>query len=124
VVAVDDADSAHVPLAYAHLAASRAGRPLTVLRCLAPGHTTRTAPLPTLTGAGGSTIEVVEGDPMLVLAEVSRTAALLVLGSRGRGRLTSGLFGSVSRTLIRRSHCPVVIARGPYPTRQHAPAAS
>jgi nucleotide-binding universal stress UspA family protein len=130
VVAVDETGTAHATLAYAYATASRTGRPLTILRCVAPGHTTPTALLTALTGFGGlfpdvvATVEIAEGDPRLLLAASSRLAALLVLGSHDRGRLTSGLFGSVSRTLIRRSHCPVVIARGRPATRQHAPAAS
>jgi nucleotide-binding universal stress UspA family protein len=55
--------------------------------------------------------DTVADDPRHALVAASRHAALLVLGSRGRGRLASNLFGSVSRDLIRRSHCPVVIAR-------------
>jgi nucleotide-binding universal stress UspA family protein len=51
------------------------------------------------------------GDPTDVLVTMSRHSAQLVLGSRGRGRLASGLFGSVSRALIRRAGCPVVVAR-------------
>jgi len=36
-------------------------------------------------------------------------ATLIVVGSRGRGRLASALFGSVSRALARDAPCPVVI---------------
>jgi nucleotide-binding universal stress UspA family protein len=36
-------------------------------------------------------------------------AALLVVGSRGRGAVQSALFGSVSRTLATNARCPVVI---------------
>jgi nucleotide-binding universal stress UspA family protein len=117
VVAIDETDTAHAALGYAYAAASRMHRPLTILRCVPPDHATSTTPLPALTGFGGlfpdvtATTETPEGDPGMLLAAASRTAALLVLGARGRGRLTSVLFGSVSRTLIRRSHCPVVIAR-------------
>lgn len=130
VVAIDETGAALNALAYAYAAASRAGRPLTLVRCVAPGHAAPTALLTVLTGFGGlfpdvaATVEIAEGDPGLLLAATSRLAALLVLGSRGRGRLTSDLFGSVSRTLIRRSHCPVVIARGRPATRQYEPAAS
>lgn len=66
------------------------------------------------------TDEIVRGDPRYVLTEISRSAALLVLGTRGRGRLASGLFGSVSRHLIRHGGCPVVVARPQQDTPQHA----
>lgn len=36
-------------------------------------------------------------------------ATLIVVGSRGRGRLASALFGSVSRALARDASCPVMI---------------
>jgi nucleotide-binding universal stress UspA family protein len=36
-------------------------------------------------------------------------ATLIVVGSRGRGRLASALFGSASRTLAREAPCPVMI---------------
>jgi nucleotide-binding universal stress UspA family protein len=42
-----------------------------------------------------------------VAAEVG--AALIIAGTRGRGRLTAALLGSVSRELARRVSCPVMI---------------
>jgi nucleotide-binding universal stress UspA family protein len=36
-------------------------------------------------------------------------ATLIVVGSRGRGRLASALFGSVARALTRDASCPVMI---------------
>ncbi|OLF10515.1 hypothetical protein BLA60_15110 [Actinophytocola xinjiangensis] len=49
--------------------------------------------------------------PGETLARLSYESALLVLGSRGRRRPTATLFGSVGRTLIHHSACPVVVAR-------------
>jgi nucleotide-binding universal stress UspA family protein len=50
-------------------------------------------------------------DPRELLLELSKEAALIVLGSRGRGKLRSLLLGSVGVALVRHAHCPVVIHR-------------
>ena len=50
-------------------------------------------------------------DPRNVLLEMSRDAAMVVLGSRGRGKLKSLLLGSVGVALVRHAHCPVLIHR-------------
>jgi nucleotide-binding universal stress UspA family protein len=57
------------------------------------------------------------GDPRQVLVEMSRDAHLLVLGSRGRGPLTSMLLGSVSAAVSNHAACPVVVCR-PAPRQQ------
>ena len=51
------------------------------------------------------------GDPSDVLTELSETAHLVVLGSRGRGALGSKLLGSVSTTVSRHASCPVIVCR-------------
>jgi nucleotide-binding universal stress UspA family protein len=51
------------------------------------------------------------GDPRVVLLELSRDAHLVVLGSRGRGRVRSLLLGSVGVALVRHAGCPVVVHR-------------
>lgn len=58
------------------------------------------------------------GDPADQLLELaaSAQAILLVVGSRGLGLLRGGLFGSVSRELVRRATRPVVICRQEQPT--------
>ena len=38
-------------------------------------------------------------------------AGLIVLGSRGQGRLRRALMGSVSDAVVRHAHCPVTIVR-------------
>ncbi|MBX7433670.1 universal stress protein [Mycobacterium sp. Y57] len=46
------------------------------------------------------------------LAAVSRTASMLVLGSRGLGLVGGAVLGSVSRGVLHRADCPVVIVKG------------
>ncbi len=39
-------------------------------------------------------------------------AGLIVMGSRGRGGIRRALMGSVSDSVVRHAHCPVLVARG------------
>ena len=50
-------------------------------------------------------------DPRDVLVALSATAAMVVLGSRGRGPVRSLLLGSVGVAVARHAQCPVVIHR-------------
>jgi len=50
-------------------------------------------------------------DPREMLLEVSQVAAMVVIGSRGRGQVRSLLLGSVGVALVRHAHCPVVVHR-------------
>ena len=50
-------------------------------------------------------------DPRLMLISLSRQAAMVVLGSRGRGPIASMVLGSVSIAVAREATCPVVILR-------------
>jgi nucleotide-binding universal stress UspA family protein len=54
---------------------------------------------------------VVEGAPGTALVEAAKDAALLVVGSRGRGGLLRLLLGSVSEQVLHHSTCPVVVVR-------------
>ncbi|UBU18250.1 universal stress protein [Nonomuraea gerenzanensis] len=58
------------------------------------------------------TTQVVEGTPAPVLCDQGRTAAELVIGSRGHGALTGVLLGSVSTHVAGQAACPVVVVRG------------
>jgi nucleotide-binding universal stress UspA family protein len=57
------------------------------------------------------TVHAVHRTPGRALIEQARDADLLVLGSRGRGRLAAWLLGSVSEEAVQRAPCSVVIVR-------------
>jgi nucleotide-binding universal stress UspA family protein len=58
------------------------------------------------------TLSVHKGDPAQVLIDKSHGAAMLVVGTRGRGGFSSLLLGSVSSKCIHHSSCPVLVVRG------------
>lgn len=51
------------------------------------------------------------GDPRSTLLDLGRTAAMIVVGSRGRGPVASLLLGSVSVSVSKHAACPVVVHR-------------
>lgn len=55
--------------------------------------------------------KLVCGDPAHWLAAESAGAALLVVGSRGRGCMTGVLFGSVSQVVLHAARCPIAVVR-------------
>jgi nucleotide-binding universal stress UspA family protein len=55
----------------------------------------------------------VEGGAVRTLVEMSKNADLLVMGSRGHGKLTDLILGSVSASCSAKSKCPVLIVHGP-----------
>lgn len=59
--------------------------------------------------------------PSQALVEASRHAALVVLGSRGLGRLVGALLGSVAFTVSSQASCPVVVVRDRSPARRVGP---
>jgi len=65
--------------------------------------------------AGHPALEVwahaLEGSPADLLVERSAQAALLVVGTRGRGGFTGLLLGSVSQQCVTHARCPVVVVR-------------
>lgn len=57
--------------------------------------------------------EVFRGTPRERLTAWSRSAQLLVVGSRGRGALAGMLLGSTSGTVIQQADCPVMVVHSP-----------
>jgi len=57
--------------------------------------------------------EVLEGPPAEAILNVAdiREIDLIVMGTRGRGRLTSVLLGSQSQKVISHASCPVMLIR-------------
>lgn len=58
------------------------------------------------------TRDVTVGEPLMVLEIASRTASLVVVGSRGLGAFGSLLLGSTSAHLAAHGRCPVLVVRG------------
>lgn len=57
----------------------------------------------------------VMGDPGRVLVEASSKATLLIVGSRGQGKLRDLVLGSVSSTCAAKAKCPVVVVHADEP---------
>ncbi|PSR40226.1 universal stress protein [Rhodococcus sp. AD45-ID] len=65
-------------------------------------------------------VELASDPPVVALREISKTARLLAVGTRGHGEFTGGLVGSVSSSLAVHALCPVVVLRGNFDEDQDA----
>jgi nucleotide-binding universal stress UspA family protein len=54
---------------------------------------------------------VVQGTADEVLAEASRSAGLVVVGSRGHGGFAGMMLGSVGHSVLRKASSPVAVVR-------------
>ena len=54
---------------------------------------------------------IVAGGPAEAILDEAQGATLVVVGSRGHGRLAAALLGSVSSRVIEHAPCPVVVVR-------------
>jgi nucleotide-binding universal stress UspA family protein len=65
----------------------------------------------------------VEGDPIHVLPELARGAAMLVVGRHRGGVVREVLLGSVSAACVRHATCPVVVIPAVVVPHEHASSA-
>lgn len=58
------------------------------------------------------TASIADSRPAVALIDASKTAATVIVGSRGHGGATGLLLGSVGSELAANAYCPVVVVRG------------
>ncbi|MGE0782538.1 universal stress protein [Mycolicibacterium sp.] len=147
VVGVDGSPASHRAAEWAAGAAALRGRPLAILfSATLPITAWPVAPVPAgfmewqqqegreiLADAARIAAEVTGGavpvhtefsvaTPTAALIEASRSAELVVVGSRGHGALARTVLGSVSTGLVHHARCPVAIVRDEdTPSRPDAP---
>jgi nucleotide-binding universal stress UspA family protein len=126
VVGYDGADDGDVALAWAATSAERTHEPLTVVIVEDLSINDGSGPWSegywddveqraraTLRALDSPAPDVrrLRGRPFDVLLDLASVAGLLVVGSRGHGRVGEVMLGSVSQHLTGHAECPVVVAR-------------
>lgn len=127
VVGVDGSELSEDALAFAFEEAERTGQPVKAVHCWQPAEeagapATRQlrevwladslAPYEEKYPAVRARAYVVSDRPSVVLTDMSASASLVVVGSRGRGGVAGLLLGSVSQSLLHHAQSPVAIVRG------------
>lgn len=141
VVGIDGSEGSRAALEYALDEAARQNRPLRAVMAYASPAEMWTAPASLLPDArtlhhgaqkaatelvdaatsdraargdpmAATTVEVYMGPAAAVLTRLSRGAALLVVGHRGRSGLASHLLGSVGLSCVLHAECTVTVVRG------------
>ena len=133
VVGVDGTPSCAAAVAFAFHAARQRGIPLTAVLAWTPD---TPADLESVSGAPAMAeadgrralaqslrcgqeafgdvpvvTKVMCADPVRALVAEADGAALVVVGSRGRGHILGTLLGSVSRSVLKYAHCPIAVVR-------------
>ncbi len=137
VVGVDGTSASTAAVEFAFRRAAGDGLPLTVLHATWDGRTGAVPPVGSMTYAEKvrlteeqerliaqtvarlhekyPDVTVTElyrrGEPVRELVDASRTASLVVVGSRSRRVPPSNVLGSVSRGVVERAECPVALVR-------------
>jgi nucleotide-binding universal stress UspA family protein len=128
VVGTDGSAESEEALAFGFEEAARTGQPLKVVYCWHPQDqhaesiestqgllknwlAESLAPYLDKYPAVRAQASVVEGRPTAQLVDMSATASLVVVGSRGRGGVAGLLLGSVSQSLLHHADSPVAIVR-------------
>ncbi len=109
VVGVDGSASSLAAAAEAQALGERAGADVTILSAAGTGSDLDKDALT----RSGLELEQRDSDPVTALAEASRSADLVVVGSRGVRGLRA--LGSVSERVAHQAHCSLLVVRSPTP---------
>lgn len=117
VVGYDSSEISAKAVNWASGTAERLGRPLKVVSARENEATPiRSTEAVEAVRASKPGLEVTGEDPLGsgagVMVRAGEDASMVVMGNRGRGRITSALLGTVSMTTAQHAPCPVVIIHG------------